>query len=276
MKKFYAIVCLVVLPILMEHVNSQNQENDFTGVSSLSGSLKSTTIYDLIRVKIENPYLYDQAVVYFYDGFSDGRGPEDSDKMFNSSEMIPEIFTRIGNEDFAINGFSSLEGKSYVSVPLSVRNRVADDCVISADLSDFTEEFDVVLEDKELERYTNLRTTTYAYTPFALGIEHERFVLHLSRKTISKVTTGIMDEKSDEDNVHVYSKNEILNVDISSNALTNPVTTGKIEVFNLNGRKVTSRMANAGSNQIELAGGHIYIVSVALGNQITMKKVAVR
>ncbi|MGQ1890878.1 T9SS type A sorting domain-containing protein [Thermophagus sp. OGC60D27] len=276
MKKFYAMVLLAAFPILMESVNGQNQENKLTGVSNSSGSLKSTTIYDLIRVKIENPYLFDQAVIYFYEGFADGRGPEDSDKMFNSSEKIPEVFTRIGNENFAINGFSSLEEKNYVAIPLSVRNRVSDDCTISADLSDFTEEFDVVLEDKELERYSNLRTTSYSYTPTTIGIEHERFVLHLTRKTTARVPTGILDEESDAANIRVFSKNETLNVDISSHLLNNPAISGQIEVYHLNGRKVTSRMANAGLNQIELAGGHIYIVSVALGSQMTMKKVAVR
>jgi len=275
MKKFYTTFLAIVFSALIININGQHQENESTGVSTAGSSLKSTTVYDLIRLKIENPYVYDATVIYYHESFSDGRGPEDSEKMFNSSENIPEIFTRIGNTAMAINGFSELDGQSYVSVPVSVRNRVWDDCEISADLSDFREDYDVVLEDKMKGRYTNLRTSTYTYTPLVLGIEDERFVLHLSKS--SRVPTAMFDGLEDtEEKIHFYSDYETLKVSIENEVLAGPGRQGRIDVYSLNGRKLTSRIANEGVNQIELAGGQIYIVSVAVGNQITTKKVAVR
>ncbi|MDN5292089.1 MAG: hypothetical protein PWQ06_2328, partial [Anaerophaga sp.] len=79
-----------------------------------------------------------------------------------------------------------------------------------------------------------------------------------------------------EEKIHFYSDYEMLKVSIENEVFAGSVRQGRIDVYSLNGRKLTSRIANAGVNQIELAGGQIYIVSVAVGNQTTTKKVAVR
>ncbi|WP_462318219.1 T9SS type A sorting domain-containing protein [Marinilabilia sp.] len=274
MKKFYTFFLLSVFSLLAFLANGQNQRNEFTGVSSQSSSLKSSTVYDLIRLKIENSYAYETTVIYYYESFSDDKGPEDSEKMFNSSENIPEIFTRIDNKAMAINGFSALKGKAYISVPVSVRNRIYDDCEISADLADFTDEYDVVLEDKELGQYTNLKTSTYTYSPSVLGIENDRFVLHLSRS--AKVATSILDGLEREEGIRFSSDYGQLQVSIDAGLLAGPGPQGRIDVYNMGGRKQVSRPAAAGLNQIELAGGQIYIVSVVVGNEKTTKKIAIR
>ena len=275
MKTFYTILTAIAFLAITFNVRGQSQENELSGVSTKESSLKSSTVYDLIRLKIENPYVYDATVVYYYETFVDGKGPEDSDKMFNSSEKIPEIFTRIGNAAMAINGFSELAGRSHIEVPVSVRNRVWDDCEISADVDDFTDEYDVVLEDKEEGRYVNLRKTTYNYSPKVLGIEHERFVLHLTRS--SKVATSIFDDEENlENGVRFTSGRDRLNVNLEGSMLAGPGPEGRIDVFDRSGRQLTSKRAKGGMNQIELAGGQIYIVRVNMGNQSITKKVAVR
>lgn len=274
MKKFYSIITVILLMAISSIVSGQSQKNEFTGVSVDGNSLKSTTVYDLIRLKIENQYIYDAAVIYYYETFSDGYGREDSDKMFNSSEKIPEIFTRIGTSAMAINGYEALDGRSYVSVPVSVRNRIYDECTISANLDDFTDEYDVVLEDKEMGQYTNLRTATYTYTPSVLGVEHERFVMHLSRS--SKVVTSVVEGFETEEPVLFTSDHNQLQVSIDESLLAGPGPQARIDVYSSNGRMVTSRRAASGFNQIELAGGQLYIVSVTAGNHRTTKKVAIR
>ncbi|MFO7999707.1 MAG: T9SS type A sorting domain-containing protein [Marinilabilia sp.] len=275
MKKFYTILSGILFFALTASVNGQSQKNESTGISTEKSSLKSSTVYDLIRLRIENEHAFDATVVYYHETFVDGRGPEDSDKMFNTSENIPEIFTRIGNSAMAINGFSALDGKGQVSVPVSVRNRVYDECEITADVDDFTEDYEVVLEDKEEEEYINLRKSSYTYTPSVLGIEDERFVLHLTRS--SRVATGIDDKEEDmEESVRFTSGNDRLNVDVDPAMLSGSGPQARIDVFSRSGRKLTSRRASGGINQIELAGGQIYIVSVNMGNQTITKKVAVR
>ncbi len=274
MKKFYSIALAVLLTATSLVAGGQNQMNEFSGVNIQGNSLKSTTVYDLIRLRIENQYIFDATVIYFYDTFSDGYGREDSDKMFNSSEKIPEIFTRIGTSAMAINGLAALNERSYISVPVSVRNRIFDECTISADLDDFVDEYDVVLEDKEKGQYTNLRTSTYTYTPSVLGIEHERFVLHLSRS--SKVVTSEFESFEEEEPVRFSSKNNSLQVSIDESLLAGPGPQARIDVFSQNGRMVTSRRASSGFNQIELAGGQLYIVSVTVGDHRTTKKVVIR
>jgi hypothetical protein len=232
MKNIYAIGLGVVFFGLTICISGQSHQNELTGVSTQSNSLKSTTVYDLIRLKIENEYVYDATVIYYYESFLDAKGPEDSDKMFNSSENIPEIFTRIGNSAMAINGFSALEGKSYVSVPVSVRNRIWNECEISSSLEDFTDEYDVVLEDKEEGHYVNLRKSSYTYTPSVLGVEDDRFVLHLTKK--ANVSTNIFQqaEEDKKSGVDCVSGNGELFVNIEVGLLSNSVNRGEIEIFN--------------------------------------------
>jgi hypothetical protein len=274
MKNFYSIGLAVLFFALGAAVNGQKQRNEFTGVSTEGNLLKSTTVYDLIRLKIENEFIFDATVIYYYDSFTDELGREDSHKMFNSNEKIPEIFTRIGNEAMAINGFAALNARSYIAVPVSVRNRVYNECTISATLEDFTDEYDVVLEDKELGQYTNLRTSTYSYTPLDLGINHDRFVLHLSRS--AKVVTSVVEGFETEEPVLVSSDYGQVNVRINETLLAAPGPQANIDVYSMGGRMITSRKAASGFNQIELASGQLYIVNVTVGNHRTTKKVAIR
>ncbi len=271
MKKFYATGLAVLFFALTTIVNGQNQKNEFTGISTEKSSLKSSTLYDLIRLRIENEFVFDATVIYYYETFSDDRGPEDSDKMFNSSEKIPEIFTRIGNSAMAINGFADLDNRSSITVPISVRNRVWNECKISANLEDFPAEYDVVLEDVETGQFINLRKSNYSYSPSVLGTVHDRFILHLSSS--SKVATGISQEPQNNQNTIEFSSNYgQLNVHLN----TEMTSKAKIDVYTLTGQKVVTRQASSGLNQIELAGGQIYIVSVIVGDQLTTKKVAIR
>ena len=275
MKTFYTILTAIAFLAITFNVSGQSQENELSGVSTKESSLKSSTVYDLIRLKIENPYVYDATVIYYYETFSDDKGQEDSNKMFNTSEKVPEIFTRIGNAAMAINGFSELAGRVHIQVPVSVRNRVWDECEISADLDDFTDEYDVVLEDKEKSRYINLRKVSYVYSPTVLGTEHERFVMHLTKS--SKVATGIFDdEEKIEKGVFFTSDHNRLNVNIDARLLAGPGPEAGIEVFSRDGRQLMRTRAKSGITPIELAGGQIYIVRVNMGNQSITKKVAVR
>ena len=133
----------------------------------------------------------------------------------------------------------------------------------------------MVLEDKEEGRYVNLRKTTYNYSPKVLGIEHERFVLHLTRS--SKVATSIFDDEENlENGVRFTSGRDRLNVNLEGSMLAGPGPEARIDVFDRSGRQLTSKRAKGGMNQVELAGGQIYIVRVNMGNQSITKKVAVR
>ena len=133
----------------------------------------------------------------------------------------------------------------------------------------------MVLEDKEEGRYVNLRKATYSYTPKVLGIEHDRFVLHLTRS--SRVATTLLEDRSDmENDIRFSSGFNRLNVEMDASFMAGPGPEARIEVFDRTGRKLKSRNATNGQNQIELAGGQIYIVRVNVGNQSVTKKVAVR
>jgi hypothetical protein len=163
-----------------------------------------------------------------------------------------------------------------VSVPVSVRNRIWNECEISSSLEDFTDEYDVVLEDKEEGHYVNLRKSSYTYTPSVLGVEDDRFVLHLTKK--ANVSTNIFQqaEEDKKSGVDCVSGNGELFVNIEVGLLSNSVNRGEIEIFNSMGRKLVSHKAVTGQNKFNLAGGQIYIVRFNMGNFTTTNKVAIR
>jgi hypothetical protein len=187
---------------------------------------------------------------------------------------VPEIFTNISNKNLSINGFPLLEGAGF-QLPVCVRNRVYDECEIFSSVGDFLPEYSVVLEDKELSEYTNLREGSYKYTPSTLGVCSNRFVLHLS-KGISTATGVNSTPANNIQGVTVSSSAGALLVDVPFSWLESSGNQAGIEVYNLTGQKIKKITAGAGSTRLDLPRGQMYLVRVAAGDKQSVKKVVVR
>ncbi len=274
MKKIYPLLLIFLFFSAQIVVRGQSLDGQVDNAFEISGSLKNAQAYDLLRLKIKNPYLFDATVIYFHSSFKKELGPEDSEKLFNSSILVPEIFTNISNKNLSINGFPLLEGAGF-QLPVYVRNRVYDECEISSSVGDFLPQYSVVLEDKELSEYTNLREGSYKYTPSALGICSDRFVLHLSRG-ISTTTAVNSIPANTIQSVSVSSSAGAILVDVPLSWLGSSGNQAEIEIYNLTGQKIKEINAGAGSTRLDLPRGQIYLVRVAAGEKQSVKKVVVR
>ena len=237
--------------------------------------LKSTSSVNqknIIRIAQANEYISDVAVLYFSDNYVETIDREDSEKMFNGSANIPEIYTRVGAKALAINGLPALNGTSY-AFPVSVRNRVAVEVTLSVNLEEFTSNYDVVLEDKVAGEWIDMRIAEgYTYTPEQMGDVHDRFVLHLNR--VQQVPTSIdeNDMQGAEQGITVIGKDESVLVKIDAKLLINGQAS--IEVLDTNGHLVNSITTTSSESNLALPSvSGMYIVKVSAADQQETVKV---
>ncbi|WP_148660972.1 T9SS type A sorting domain-containing protein [Marinilabilia salmonicolor] len=226
---------------------------------------------NIIRLKISNSKALDGTVIYFSDNFMDEKGREDSEKRFNDSKNIPEIYTRIGGNAFSINGKFLLTEPAY-SLPVSVRTRIIEETKISVNLSRFEANYDVFLEDKETGAWVNMKEyPEYVFMPIHQGHEHNRFVLHLEKT--QEIPTNLND--SDEFNtgdISIIGRSEYALVKISSDLLQS--SGALIEVLDMNGRLMDRITTNETESEIDLPDNSgVYVVRVKTGGTIKTEKV---
>ncbi|WP_291861985.1 T9SS type A sorting domain-containing protein, partial [Marinilabilia sp.] len=225
-----------------------------------------------IRILQSNEFISDVALISFAEGYVETIDREDSEKMFNSSTNVPEIYTRVDLKALAINGLPALSGESY-TFPISVRNRVSGEVSFSANLDEFTSNFDVVLEDKVAGEWINLRTIDeYIYTPAQLGDVHDRFVLHLNR--VQQVATTIEENNMEENvkDIFIIGKKESVLVKINAELLNSGEAT--IEVMDINGRLVNSKQTTSSETEVALpSASGMYVIKVNADGQHKTEKV---
>jgi hypothetical protein len=227
--------------------------------------------YNLIRIKADNDFLFDGTVIYFNDNFSESVGDEDSDKRFNSSVEVPELYTRISNRAYAINGLPALADSQY-SIPLSVRNRVEGEVTLTFDLSQFNVNYEVFLEDRETGTWTNLREVNeYVYTPVQMGDDHDRFVLHFEQ--VQDVPTNIDESESVyAGGIQIIGQKDYASIQISPELLQR--TDAVIEVLDMSGRVMNSVTTGSTKTEIELPESNgVYVVRVNAGGTVKTEKV---
>ncbi|MDN5292424.1 MAG: hypothetical protein PWQ06_2663, partial [Anaerophaga sp.] len=237
----------------------------------LKSASNETFSYNLIRIQTDNNILIDGTVIYFNETFTEGAGEEDSEKQFNSSENVPEIYTRINDAPYAINGLPVLTEEAY-SVSLSVRNRVEGEVTIKVDLSQFSANYEVYLEDKATGSWTNLKEVNeYVYTPTQMGDDHDRFVLHLEK--VAEVPTSVEEpEQHDITGIEIIGQKEFVVVCIGQELLQTSDAT--IEVMDINGRLMNSVNTNEPETEVDLPDNSgVFVIRVNAGGVVETGKV---
>lgn len=232
--------------------------------SSISGDA------DIIRIVASNSYTKDGAVVYFSSGSAENLENTDSEKRFNDSQLIPEVYTRIGTTAAAINGLTPLDNNSR-TIPLSVRNRVNNDVTLNFDIDRFNPIYSIYLEDKVNGQWTNLReTNAYTYTPAVLGDVHNRFVIH-----ISYVPTSVVNPEENETTANGITITGVRGkavVKIDSQLVS--TEDGLIEVYTMEGQKVSETITAASETLISLPRvDAMFVIKVTAGGITKTEKV---
>lgn len=236
-------------------------------------SASTNTEVSKIRISASNRFSRDGSVIYFSDNNAEGFGTEDSEKYFNDSKNIPEVYTRVDTRSLAINGVPTTT-ESVKSIPISVRNRVEGDVSLGFDLSHFTGEHAVYFEDKATGAFLNVaRNSTYEYSVKQTGEDHDRFVLHLY-----KVTTDLEEVRADND--EIAAGEEISIKSIAGKVLVsvgmdlvqqNP---GTIEIYTIDGRKVSEVPARSSRTLVLLPNERgVYIVRAQFGQLVKSERV---
>ena len=159
-------------------VNNNIRTHGITGSKLKSAQLNTEA--DVIRITSDNNLSKDGTVVYFDGNATDGLDKMDSEKRFNDSELVPEVYTRIGNTATAINGLTQLDSINR-TIALSVRNKNNSDVTLTFNLGYFKSNHLVELEDIATGALINLRETPmYKYTPTTITDVHNRFLIHIT------------------------------------------------------------------------------------------------
>ncbi|WP_088655901.1 hypothetical protein [Geofilum rhodophaeum] len=219
--------------------------------NSMLKSSSSSIDANVIRIEAENAYSRDGTVIYFADGYSTGYDRGDSEKYFNDSMNIPEIYTRVENRFLAINGLPKLSEDLY-SIPLSVRNRVEGSVSLKFDLGYFNGEHTVYLEDKETGVFLDVdRERSYEYAVTNTGDNHERFVLHFVKvATDIEYHPMVIKDESAKEAISIRNIGAQVLVSFGAGVLEN--VTGRIGVYTVDGRKVSEGEAVTGKTLIVL------------------------
>lgn len=230
-----------------------------------------TSSKDVVRVIASNKYTRDAAVVYFSEENEEGYGTEDSEKYFNSSERIPEVYTRYADKSLVINGLPTL-GDGYREVPLSVRNRDKEAVEFSFDLSAFGPSYDVVFVDKKTGAYMPVsHNSTYEYLPDGNGDLHDRFALLFTPAvTTELVTPEVKDNVAEGIRIRSYEGKVLVTAD---EALLHEGP-GLVEIFTIEGRKVSEAKASSSRTLLILpAETGSYIVRATFGAVVKSERV---
>lgn len=245
-------------------VNNQQKVHTQGGATLKSSS--STKNTDIIRIVSQNNKSRDGAVIYFSENSQDGLDAGDSEKYFNSSENIPEIYTRIEKEAFSINGLAPFEG-SY-EVPLSVRNRVVGEVELKFDLSLYRSDDIIVLYDSYEEKMINLRKQdVYKYIPKSLGDNHNRFSILINPEGYKvEQDPQIFIEDTELSQISIKQVGEKICITIPQYLLLKG--DGNIFIYDIKGTQLAEYIATKEKMYIDLPNERgTFIVTVIVGNE---------
>jgi hypothetical protein len=251
-------------------VDNRIRQHDTKELMLKSSSVASNA--DVIRITAENQYSRDVAVLYFWEKSHDTLDRGDSEKQFNEGDLVPEVYTLVEGKALAINGLSSLNSNS-TSIPISVKNQIAGEVTLSFDLSKFSREYALYLEDKVTGNHSNLLLdNNYTYIVTKTGAVNDRFVLHLH-----KITTGIEDVILDQGDdasklISIRSLSDKVLVSVSAELVQ--TEHGVIEVYAIDGRKISEIPAVSSRTFLILPQEKgVYIVRAIFGKHIKSERV---
>ncbi|ASB49939.1 hypothetical protein [Alkalitalea saponilacus] len=225
---------------------------------------------DVIRITANNGLTRDGAVIYFSRSASEGIDEGDSEKYRNNDERVPEIFTRTGETELAINGLPELN-QPVRTIPLIVRNRVPGDVSLTFDMSYYYGMHSVYLEDRDTGAFIHVTAGgEYVYTVSEPGERDDRFVLHFYM--VSTDLEPEMEDPSAAASIRINGVAGKVLVSIDSQLLQ--MGEANIEVFSIEGQKVSETLARSSRTLVVLPRtSAIFIVRVTAGDVVKSERV---
>ena len=203
--------------------------------------------------------LYNQATFGFYDDAVDGLDQYDTPKLNSLADL--SFFSYIGADPFAINFYSPLVADT--EIPLGLNSNMSTMVNFTLDDFDNLDNDDIVLEDRYLNVFTDLKQGDYNFAASA-QLYTDRFFLHFNPSSVTgieEVTNAGMNAFMIEEMLNVYSVEDIV---------------GNLEILDMSGKVVMTReKMSVGPNGIQLSlsalSDGVYIVRV-VGEDVNMSQ----
>jgi hypothetical protein len=221
----------------------------------------------LVRLQVSNGLTTDEAVLYSNPNASDNFDNYDSEKMFNNSISVAELYLKADTNKLVIDGLKSIPINTEIPLGFSTLKKGSNSYSIKAsELSNLSADTQVILKDNQnLSSPENDITsgTPYTFTSDSVTTESRFSVIFKS----TSIASGLNAEISN--NILVY-KNANNQITISN--LKN--LSGNVHVYNSLGQIITEKPLNGIKTVIDrpLKAG-IYIVTVSDSVKNTTKKV---
>ncbi len=191
----------------------------------------------------------DEAIVYFESSYSDNYEFEkDGFKRMNTG--YPNLYTKSSdNVDLVSNGMN--DAFTTKDVDLYFQGDKAGNYKVELSYDGIPAEWTVILEDKMLGNFTNLKKSGYGFT-HAVGASPDRFVLHFN----TAGAVGVPELEASEVFSFVSNQNLTVNLDGLSNA--------DITVYDVAGRVVAESNNQNGAVSFDMTdwANGVYVVNV--------------
>ncbi|QNM86708.1 T9SS type A sorting domain-containing protein [Polaribacter pectinis] len=208
--------------------------------------------------------------IYYINGTTTGWDNGYDSSIFNSSNSNLTVYTELVSDN---NGeklqIQSLPNSNYkeMVIPVSLKGKAGTSVTFKIDAINIPTDLNVILEDKELETFTILESTTNEYTVSLANdnLIDNRFYIHVNTPSI------LSSESFITENIKIFTinKNEKLRVTGIFNGLNT------LKIFNVEGKQVySSTFTGSGKNDIQLPilSSGVYVVNII--NNVEGKKVS--
>ncbi|ASB49940.1 hypothetical protein CDL62_12725 [Alkalitalea saponilacus] len=247
-------------------------DNDARSHGVADSRLKSSesSYGDVVRITADNGLSRDGTVIYFARNSTEGKDEGDSQKYRNSDDRVPEIFTRVGETELAINGLPELN-QPVRTIPLIIRNRVSGDVTLTFDMSYYYGMHSVYLEDRDTGAFIHVTAGgEYVYTVSEPGERDDRFVLHFYM-----VSTDLEPEMEDPKavsgiNITGVAGKALVSIQSDLLQMGDPL----IEVYSIDGSKINEMNARSSRTLVMLPRtSGIFIIRVSVGDLVKSERV---
>ena len=225
-----------------------------TQVHSNQVFLKNENVNEVLKIGIHNVEYSDELCVRFDESSNYGfDSHKDAYKMYSSSTNTPQIYTVVGDLEYAINTTPFVESLQMNMEGNSTDLNYIIFMIENPDLSM------VLLEDLYTGICTELTQKDYSFE-YVEGIK-DRFILHFSPLSVKDETKPKID---------IYSTGKSIRIFIPENV------SAHYTILNLLGEEVKRSNANSALNSVSLDKAGVYIVNVQSDKGIIRKKVVLK
>jgi len=209
-----------------------------------------------LRLQLTNGTATDEALIYFDAAASNSFDNYDSPKMLNNSTMIPDLYSKAGNEKLVINGLAEATDNMTLPLGFTLKTAATGLTLKVSELSNFAIGTKVYLLDSDQNTQTELLPETqYTFnTTSATSNNESRFSLLFRAPG---ATTGVDNANKLNAQVFVNAANQITIIAPEKS---------NYAIYNAMGQQVTNGVTTSNYQTAKLQTG-MYVVKV--GNQTT-------